>query len=161
MRSIHASQKWSLSWKNNFFVLIYQNIGCKLLPKEEKGWKSETWSLLEKRRLPGILNHCELWKKNFHVCVICFPRNFSNRRVWKEVCWKQSLQVRNLQEFLEKGKFTTCLWFVKSCMYISADICRIDENHWKKTWIQMACIWFMRETTNISQCANSIKVPRN
>ena len=47
----------------------------------------------------------------------------------KEVCCKQSQQVRNFEKNLEKGKFTTCLWFVKSCMYISADICRIDENH--------------------------------
>ena len=34
--SLHASQKWSLRWKEINFVLNHQNIGCKLLPKEEK-----------------------------------------------------------------------------------------------------------------------------
>jgi hypothetical protein len=28
--------------KRKKIVLIYQNIGCKLLPQEEKNWKSET-----------------------------------------------------------------------------------------------------------------------
>ena len=38
--------KMVIKLKKHFFVLIYQNIGCKLLPKEEKSWKSETWSFL-------------------------------------------------------------------------------------------------------------------
>ena len=45
MGSLHASQKWTLRWKKIFFVLIYQNIVCKLLPKEEKNWKSEIGNL--------------------------------------------------------------------------------------------------------------------
>ena len=36
MGSLHASQKWSLSENKIFFVLNYQNIGHKLLTKEEK-----------------------------------------------------------------------------------------------------------------------------
>ena len=36
MRSIHASQKWSLSEKKIVLAMDYQNLGCKLLPKEEK-----------------------------------------------------------------------------------------------------------------------------
>jgi len=36
MESLHASQKWSLSENKIVLVLNYQNIGCKLLPKEEK-----------------------------------------------------------------------------------------------------------------------------
>ena len=36
MGSLRASQKWSLGENKIFFVLNYQNIGCKLLPKEEK-----------------------------------------------------------------------------------------------------------------------------
>ena len=72
-------------------------------------------------------------KKSFSTFVLfVFPAILVIEGFEKEVCWKQSLQVRNLEEFLENGKFTTCLWFVKSCKYISADICRIDENHWKK-----------------------------
>ena len=42
MGSLHASQKWSLSENKVFFVLNYQNIGCKLIHKEEKSWISET-----------------------------------------------------------------------------------------------------------------------
>ena len=43
MGSLYASQKWSLIWKKIFFVVNHQNIGCKLLLKEEKNWKFETW----------------------------------------------------------------------------------------------------------------------
>ena len=41
-------------------VLIYQNIGCKLLPKEEKKWKSETLPFWNYQRWSGILNHCDI-----------------------------------------------------------------------------------------------------
>ena len=39
--------------------MIYQNIGYKLLPKEEKIWKSEIWSFLNYRKWSSILNHCD------------------------------------------------------------------------------------------------------
>ena len=42
--------QWSLRWKEIFFVLIYQNKGCKLLLQEENYWKSETWSFLNYQR---------------------------------------------------------------------------------------------------------------
>ena len=36
MGSLQASQNWSLSENKIVLALNYQNIGCKLLPKEEK-----------------------------------------------------------------------------------------------------------------------------
>ena len=35
-----------------------QNIGCKLLPKEEKFWKFETWPFTHYQTRSGILKHC-------------------------------------------------------------------------------------------------------
>ena len=58
MGSLHASQKWSLTWKKIFFVVNHQNIGCKLLPKEEKIWKFETWPFTHYQTRSGILKHC-------------------------------------------------------------------------------------------------------
>ena len=58
MGSLHASQKWSLTWKKIFFVVNHQNIGCKLLPKEEKNWKFETWPFTHYQTRSSILKHC-------------------------------------------------------------------------------------------------------
>ena len=41
-------------------ILNHQNIGCKLLPNEEKIWKFETWPFTHYQTRSGILKHCEL-----------------------------------------------------------------------------------------------------
>ena len=61
MGSLHASQKWSLTWKKVFFVVNHQNIGCKLLPKEEKNWNFETWPFTHYQTRLGILKHCDIY----------------------------------------------------------------------------------------------------
>ena len=61
MGSLDASQKWSLSGNKVFFAFNYKNIWCKLLPKEEKSWISETWPFLNFLIRPGILLHCVLY----------------------------------------------------------------------------------------------------
>ena len=50
--------KMVIKMKKLNFVLNHQNIGCKLLPKEEKKIKSETWPFTHYQMRSSILNHC-------------------------------------------------------------------------------------------------------
>ena len=68
MGSLHASQKWSLSWKKIFFVLNHQNIGCKLLSKEEKELKSETWPFTH---FQTRSNHCDVEVSTGGPQIVC------------------------------------------------------------------------------------------
>ena len=50
--------KMVIIMKKIFFVVNHQNIGCKLLAKEEKIWKFETWPFTHYQTRSGILKHC-------------------------------------------------------------------------------------------------------
>ena len=50
--------KMVINMKKDIFLVNHQNIGCKLLPKEEKNWKFETWPFTLYQTRSSILNHC-------------------------------------------------------------------------------------------------------
>ena len=62
VRSLHASQKLSLRWKKN--VLIYQNIGFRLLPNEKK----KIWNLIIFELTKVIEHFKSLWSNQKKMC---------------------------------------------------------------------------------------------